>query len=71
MRYFRLTDRENKGMILRAEGSYVQSYRIGRGWVRDGIMIRYTFPESDTYDMYEEIDEAEAISTINSENYRF
>jgi len=70
MRYFKLTDKANKGMILRAEGNYVESYRKERGWVRDGIMIRYTFPESETYDMYEEISEEEALKAIKMKDYK-
>ncbi|MEL7571313.1 MAG: hypothetical protein AAGU14_12230 [Eubacteriaceae bacterium] len=70
MIYFKLTDEKNKGMILRAEGTTVESYRKERGWVRDGILIRYTFPESDTFGMFEEISEEEALKVIKMKNYK-
>lgn len=64
MKYYKLLDPENKGIIVRAEGKNQEEYVPQKGWVRSGILLHYFWPESDTYDMFEEISESEALQAI-------
>lgn len=67
MEYFRLLDRKNRGIIAKADGRIHHEYdREKKEWVRSGVMIEYFCDESDTYGMYEEITEKEAMSLIQA-----
>lgn len=65
IRYYRLTDKQNLNRIVKAEGrkQYIFNEKKQQ-WVRSGIMIHYFSDESDTYEMFEEITEAEALSQL-------
>lgn len=64
MKYYRLEDPNHKGTIVRAEGNIQEEYVPKKGWVRSGLLLHYFWPESDTYDQFEEISEAEALAAI-------
>lgn len=65
IRYFRLTDKQHLNRIVKSEGrkQFVFNEKT-QSWVRSGIMIHYFSDESDTYGMFEEITEAEALSQL-------
>ena len=64
--YYRLKDLAHENMIIRttvsADSHAEHKYVPGEGWVAIGIMIHYFCDESDRYDMYDEITEAEALA---------
>ncbi len=62
--YYRLLDVNNKGAIIRTNGPNQHTYVPGKGWVRSAILTQYFCDESDYYDLYEEISEAEATTFI-------
>lgn len=65
LRYYRLTDNQHLNRIVKAEGRKQYIFNENeRKWVRSGIMIQYFSDESDTYDMFEEITEEEALSQL-------
>lgn len=64
MKYFRLLDKEHRGIIVRAKGESQQKYIPGRGWVESGVLLRYLWPDDELYDYYEEISEEEALKAI-------
>lgn len=64
MTFYRLTDPANENTIVRANGRSQQQFIPDRGWVESGIMLRYFCDESDTYGMYEEISEQEALKLV-------
>ena len=56
--YYKLLDKKHQGAIVRTMGRKQEIYDLTqKKWVRTGIMLEYFSDESDTYDMYEEIDE--------------
>lgn len=56
--YYKLLDIKHQGTIVRTMGRKQEIYDSAKKvWVRTGIMLEYFSDESDTYDMYEEIDE--------------
>lgn len=58
--YYKLTSTEHNGMVIRVnEENHHEEYfnTETKKWARIGIMMNYFFPESDTYDMYEELTE--------------
>ena len=59
MKYYKLTDKENNGVIIKTEGR--RQYRFDRlkGWIPTSVMLKYWSDSSDVYDMYEEISEKE------------
>ena len=61
MKYFKLTDHQNRGTIVRAEGRSFQQFFPGRGWLESGIMMLYFNDDSPVYDAYVEISEEEAL----------
>jgi hypothetical protein len=65
MNYFKLLDKENYGIIVRAKGRDQHEYSPGRGWVKSGALIQYFNDESEFYDLYEEISEGEALDLIS------
>lgn len=65
MTYYKLLDPKHKNTVVRADGRSQQKFCKDRGWVESGIMIQYFCDESDTYDMYEEITEQEALDLIS------
>lgn len=62
--YYKLLDNAHLNTVVKADGRVQHEYVTGQGWVRSGIMIEYFCDESDTYNMYEEISEQEAIKLI-------
>ena len=67
MNYYKLLDKYNFNTVVRTKGIKLQQeYVHGRGWVDTGILTRYFCDESDYYDLYEPITEAEAYAIINS-----
>lgn len=69
--YFKLTSNQHNGMIIRVnEENHHEEYfnTETEKWTKIGIMLNYFFPESDTYDMYEELTEKEVKKIIISNN---
>jgi len=63
--YYRLLNRANHGQIVKGEGRNNFEFDADKQeWVRSGIMLDYFWPESDTFEMYEEISEEEAMKSI-------
>ncbi len=62
--YVELLDKEHKGMIMRMDGEYQFIYKKGIGWVESGLFLRYSWPESNLYDLYKEISEKQAMKKI-------
>lgn len=67
LKYFKLLDRENYGVVVKAQGENQQEYVPGEGWVQSGILMEYFCDESPLYGLYEEIskDEAEKLIADN------
>lgn len=64
--YYRLLDSEYNGLIVRADDGLQQYYdQDTKGWVDTGIMLFYFSDESDTYGMYEELTEEQALELIS------
>lgn len=66
MKYYKLTDHENNGSVVRAQGRSQQRYFKNRGWVESGVMMKYFNDESPYYNSYEEVSEEEAMKIINN-----
>jgi hypothetical protein len=66
VKYVKLLDNAHKNTVMRAgvDGIGYYKYTKACGWVRSSLMLDYFCDESDTYDMYEEITEAEAMRLI-------
>ena len=64
MRYIELLDKEHKGIVMKLKGIDQFIYRKGIGWVESGLFLRYSWPESDLYDLYKEISEKQAMKKI-------
>jgi hypothetical protein len=64
--YYRLLDPEHENMIVKTEDKVQHRYEPNKGWIRTGIMLDYLWPESDTYDRYEEITEENAMQMISN-----
>ena len=62
MKYYRLLDKENNGTIIKIDNQSQYEFDSLKGWVLTSVMLRYWSDSSDTYDMYEEISEKEAIT---------
>ena len=62
MKYYRLLDKENNGTIIKTDNQSQYEFDSLKGWVLTSVMLRYWSDSSDTYDMYEEISEKEAIT---------
>ena len=64
-RYFRLTDRENRGTILKQIGRKFYQFKDSE-WVRTGLWLRYFYPDADApeFECYEEITEKEAVDLL-------
>lgn len=63
-KYTKLLDKTHKNEVVMSEGEKSYEYVHGRGWVRSSILLDYFCDESDTYDMYEEITEVEAMKLM-------
>lgn len=65
MTYYKLLDKDHYGQIIKADGRKQYEYDLSTNqWVRSGIMLHYFSDESETYDMYEEISEKDALEQI-------
>ncbi len=64
MRYIELLDKEHKGIVMKLKGIDQFIYRKGIGWVESGLFLKYSWPESDLYDLYKEISEKQAMKKI-------
>jgi hypothetical protein len=62
--YYKLTDLENEGTVVRARGRSQQKYIKDKGWIESGVMIKYFNTDSPYYDSYTEISEEEANNII-------
>lgn len=62
--YVELLDKEHKGMIMRMDGEDQFIYKKGTGWVESGLFLKYSWPESDLYELYKEISEKQAMKKI-------
>ena len=64
-RYFRLTDSENRGTILKQIGRKFYQFKDSE-WVRTGLWLRYFYPDADApeFECYEEITEKEAVDQL-------
>ena len=65
--YYRLRDKDHMGVIVRTTGLIEHKYVPGAGWVMAGLMNHYIFDESDRYDLYDKITEAEAQKLIGGD----
>ncbi|MDR2615505.1 MAG: hypothetical protein LBC28_02890 [Oscillospiraceae bacterium] len=66
--YWKLIDAEHCGVLVRTSGEYHERFYPGSGWTRSGILIKYFSDESDYYELYEKITEAEALALIDKQN---
>lgn len=64
IRYIRLTDSNNYGVVVKQEGHKFYGYVDGK-WKRRGISAGYFYPDMPEYDQYEEITEEEAMKLIS------
>jgi hypothetical protein len=64
--YYKLTDLEYDGTVVRANGRSQQKFIKDKGWVESGVMIKYFNPDSPYYGSYTEISEEEAIKLISN-----
>jgi len=64
MRYIELLDKEHKGIVMKLKGIDQFIYKKGIGWVESGLFLRYSWPESNLYDLYKEISEKQAMKKI-------
>lgn len=65
MKYFKLVDHINGGMIVRAEGREQYMYVYGESaWQRTGILLLYYTEDTVYYEKYEEITEEQAYEII-------
>ena len=69
MKYYILIDKINDGDIIRLDSGkyYKDVYGTKDSWIRTSIMIRYTWPEDELYDLYKEINEREAAEQIEKQ----
>lgn len=65
MKYYKLTDYQNSGSVVRTEGRNQQRYFSERGWVESGVMMKYFNTDSPYYGAYEIIFEDEALKLTN------
>lgn len=64
-RYLRLTDYDNRGVIVKQEGRKFFGYHQGE-WKRRGLSLGYFSPDEPEYECYEEITEKEAMNILNA-----
>lgn len=64
VRYLKLTDYDNRGMVVKQIGRKFYDYFNGR-WRRVGMMA-YFYPDAPEFDCYEVISEEEALKIIKS-----
>lgn len=67
--YYELTDRKHKGMLIKKDLEIRDEFYYNldkRGWMPIGIMIRYYWPDSSTFEMYRIITEEEVLCLIES-----
>lgn len=65
MRYFKLVDRYNWGVLIRTEGRKQGIYVYGESiWQKTGILALYLMEKTGLYDKYEEITEEQAYEII-------
>ncbi len=60
--YYKLNDLNHLGVIVRTNGLTEHKYIPGTGWVEAGLMTHYFCDESDTYNMFTELTEDEALA---------
>lgn len=63
VRYLRLTDYDNRGIIVKQENRRFYGYNKGV-WERRGLSMGYFYPDAPEYECYEVIDEEEAIRIL-------
>ena len=66
MTYYKLTDLENEGVVVRANGRSQQKFTEEKGWIESGVMMMYFNTESPYYGSYSEISENEAMKLIEN-----
>lgn len=64
MKYYKLTDKEHRDMVVRIGGGVSETYYEGE-WRRSAIMVHYFTDISDRFGMFEEITEKEALELIS------
>ena len=72
--YYELKDCSHSGMIIRKNKENRREHyynKKSKNWEPIGIMIRYFWPESDTFEMYEELSEEEVLRMIKDEKRLF
>lgn len=62
--YCVLTDKDNYGKVVKADGPKQYLYDKDRGWVRSGILLDYQMPTGPKVGMYRNITEEEALEII-------
>ena len=69
MRYYKLLDLYNYGMLIRTEGRKQGIYVYGESvWQKTGILSLYLMEKTGLYDKYEEISEEQACEIIEQTN---
>lgn len=59
--FYRLLDKKNKDKIVKANGRFQYEFDAkNKTWIRSGILLDYFNDESEAYNMFIEISEAEA-----------
>ncbi|MDO4766213.1 MAG: hypothetical protein Q4A29_09145 [Eubacteriales bacterium] len=64
MTYIELLDKDHKGMVMKLNGREQFLYETGKGWIRSGLFLHYSYPEADSYELYREISEERANELI-------
>lgn len=68
-RYYRLLDKKYNGTIVKKNSKTCEEFYYNfktMRWEPIGIMIRYFWPESETFEMYEEITETQSLNYLNN-----
>lgn len=72
MRYFKLVDHINGGVIVRVEGREQFMYVYGESmWQRTGILLLYYTEDTVYYEKYKEITEEQAYEIIEQTNIQY
>lgn len=72
MKFFKLIDKENYNMVIKADGRKQYRYIYGKDeWIRTGLLLEYHSEKSSKYDLYEEISEEEACKIIEIQRTQY
>lgn len=69
--YFKLNDSNYNGMIVKKDRETREEFYFdtkNKSWKSISIMIRYFWPESDTFEMYESLSEKQVLEETTVES---